>query len=99
MGRRNSSVLQKWTKRWLHSSTRKSEFSQLGISVIGPDGSSVRYGDWDVPLPQSISKVISFYSHLFRKRRSLRLDRVDVEPTGDALIPSTVLRCINQGSL
>ncbi|MCY7540234.1 glutaminase [Bacillus pumilus] len=59
--------------------------SQLGISVIGPDGSSVRYGDWDVPFTlQSISKVISFIAACLGRGVPYVLDRVDVEPTGDA---------------
>ncbi|CAM5606818.1 glutaminase A [Bacillus safensis FO-36b] [Bacillus safensis subsp. safensis] len=55
--------------------------SQLGISVIGPDGSSVRYGDWDVPFTlQSISKVISFIAACLGRGVPYVFDRVDVEP-------------------
>ncbi|MGE6631920.1 glutaminase [Bacillus sp. NPDC077027] len=59
--------------------------SQLGISVISPDGLAVQYGEWDVPFTlQSISKVISFIAACLGKGVPYVLDRVDVEPTGDA---------------
>lgn len=59
--------------------------SQLGICIMGPNGSSIKSGDWQVPFTlQSISKVISFIAACVSRGISYVLDRVDVEPTGDA---------------
>ncbi|WP_307893215.1 glutaminase [Bacillus swezeyi] len=63
----------------------KIDSSQLGICVIGSDQTMITSGDWDVPFTlQSISKVISFTAACLTRGISYVLDRVDVEPTGDA---------------
>ena len=59
MGRRNTSVLQNGQNAGYIPALGKVNSSQLGISVIGTDGSSVRYGDWDVPLPCKVSQKSS----------------------------------------
>ncbi len=59
--------------------------SQLGICILEPDGSMIHAGEWNVPFTlQSISKVISFIAACMNRGISYVLDRVDVEPTGDA---------------
>lgn len=59
--------------------------AQLGICVIGPDGTKVAAGDWQAAFTlQSISKVISFIAACMHHGISHVLERVDVEPTGDA---------------
>ncbi|MFB5284902.1 glutaminase [Peribacillus sp. Hz7] len=59
--------------------------SQLGISIMGSDGTMIKSGDWEVPFTlQSISKVISFIAACLGRGISYVLERVDVEPTGDA---------------
>lgn len=64
---------------------RKANPSQLGICIVGPDGSVIKSGDWEVTFTlQSISKVISFIAACVSRGISYVLDRVDVEPTGDA---------------
>jgi glutaminase len=45
----------------------------------------IHAGEWNVPFTlQSISKVISFIAACMNRGISYVLDRVDVEPTGDA---------------
>ncbi|AIF42511.1 glutaminase [Virgibacillus sp. SK37] len=57
----------------------------LGISIIGKDGMTVRSGDTGIPFTiQSISKVLSFIVACMEKGLAYMLDRVDVEPTGEA---------------
>ncbi|MGD8192581.1 glutaminase [Brevibacillus ginsengisoli] len=59
--------------------------SHLGICIAAPDGTFMSSGDWNVPFTlQSISKVISFVAACLDHGVSYVLDRVDVEPTGDA---------------
>ncbi|HWO95029.1 MAG TPA: glutaminase [Bacillus sp. (in: firmicutes)] len=59
--------------------------SQLGISILGPNGTMIKSGDWEVPFTlQSISKVISFIAACVSRGIPYVLERVDVEPTGDA---------------
>lgn len=59
--------------------------SQLGICIMGPDGTMIHSGDWEVPFTlQSISKVISFVAACVSRGIPYVLERVDVEPTGDA---------------
>ncbi|QHZ48777.1 MULTISPECIES: glutaminase [unclassified Bacillus (in: firmicutes)] len=59
--------------------------NQLGICLIGTDQMKITSGDWNVPFTlQSISKVISFIAACVTRGISYVLDRVDVEPTGDA---------------
>ncbi|WP_240793391.1 glutaminase [Psychrobacillus vulpis] len=58
--------------------------SQLGITLIGPDGTNFKSGDWDIPFTlQSISKVISFIAACMHHGIPYVLDKVDLEPTGD----------------
>jgi glutaminase len=60
------------------------EPSHLGITVIQPDGTIWRAGNWDVPFTlQSISKVLSFIAVCVARGIPYVLERVDVEPTGD----------------
>ncbi|MFC4556802.1 glutaminase [Virgibacillus kekensis] len=57
----------------------------LGISIIGKNGISIRAGDSDIPFTiQSISKVLSFIVACMERGVSYMLDRVDVEPAGEA---------------
>ncbi|PAV28098.1 glutaminase A [Virgibacillus profundi] len=57
----------------------------LGITIIGNDGMRVSSGDVEVPFTiQSISKVFSFIIACMERGVSYILDRVDVEPTGEA---------------
>ncbi|WP_039961159.1 glutaminase [Brevibacillus sp. BC25] len=59
--------------------------NQLGICIIEPTGKMHTAGDWEVPFTmQSISKVISFIAACCYHGIPYVLDRVDVEPTGDA---------------
>ncbi|MEW9670453.1 glutaminase [Ammoniphilus sp. 3BR4] len=59
--------------------------AQLGVCIIGPDGKAIKSGDWNVPFTmQSISKVISFIAACLHRGVSYVMERVDVEPTGDA---------------
>ncbi|MDI2586542.1 glutaminase [Psychrobacillus sp. NEAU-3TGS] len=62
----------------------KANSSHLGISIIEPDGSIIRSGDWEVVFTlQSISKVISFIAACMHHGVPYVLERVDLEPTGD----------------
>ncbi|SHG94442.1 glutaminase [Ornithinibacillus halophilus] len=57
----------------------------LGITIIGSNGTKIRSGDVDIPFTiQSISKVISFIVACMERGVGYMLDRVDVEPTGEA---------------
>src|SRR5699024_1614058 len=57
----------------------------LGITIIGKGGTTIRSGDVDIPFTiQSVSKVISFIVACMERGVSYMLDRVDVEPTGEA---------------
>ncbi|MGC4378527.1 glutaminase [Fictibacillus sp. Mic-4] len=57
---------------------------QLGICIIGADGTIEKSGDWDVPFTlQSISKVFSFIAVCLSRGLPEILEKVDVEPTGD----------------
>jgi len=63
----------------------KINLSQLGICIVEPNGTMIKSGDWEVPFTlQSISKVIGFIAACLNRGISYVLDRVDVEPTGDA---------------
>ncbi|MGG1662547.1 glutaminase [Brevibacillus sp. NRS-1366] len=63
----------------------KADPAQLGICVIGPDGTKAAAGNWEVAFTlQSISKVISFIAACMHHGIPYVLERVDVEPTGDA---------------
>ncbi|MED4018724.1 glutaminase [Sutcliffiella cohnii] len=64
---------------------QKVDPTQLGVAIIGPDGSVLRSGDCEAPFTlQSISKVISFIAACIELGAEYVLERVDVEPTGDA---------------
>ncbi|MFC0301284.1 glutaminase [Virgibacillus soli] len=57
----------------------------LGITIIGNNGLEISSGDVEIPFTiQSISKVISFIVACMERGVSYVLDRVDVEPTGEA---------------
>ncbi|TMN22826.1 glutaminase [Lentibacillus cibarius] len=59
--------------------------NDLGISIIGRNGMSIRSGDTEIPFTlQSISKVLSFIVACMERGISYMLDRVDVEPSGEA---------------
>lgn len=63
----------------------KANPSQLGVCIVGPNGLVIKSGDWQVPFTlQSISKVISFIAACVSRGIPYVLERVDVEPTGDA---------------
>jgi glutaminase len=63
----------------------ESNLLDLGICIITPEGDEIKSGEWDVPFTlQSISKVISFIAACLDRGISFVLERVDVEPTGDA---------------
>ncbi|WP_423802632.1 glutaminase [Neobacillus sp. SAB-20_R2A] len=58
---------------------------QLGIVMAGPDGMVLKSGECEATFTlQSISKVISFIAACLDFGTKYVLDRVDVEPTGDA---------------
>jgi glutaminase len=57
----------------------------LGISILGSDGLAIRSGDTDISFTiQSISKVLNYIVACMTRGVSYVLDRVDVEPTGEA---------------
>lgn len=57
----------------------------LGITILGKNGMKIRSGDVDIPFTiQSVSKIISFIVACMERGISYVLDRVDVEPTGEA---------------
>lgn len=57
----------------------------LGITIIGNNGMKISSGDVEIPFTiQSISKVLSFIVACMKRGVSYVLDRVDVEPTGEA---------------
>jgi len=71
---------------------------QLGICVIGPDGQMKKSGDWQSTFTlQSISKTISFISACMDFGIDYVLERVDVEPTGDAFNSIIRLEMNNSG--
>lgn len=59
--------------------------SALGISIRSTDGFVVQAGDWSTPFTmQSVSKVINLLAAFESCGIDRVLDKVDVEPTGDA---------------
>lgn len=57
----------------------------LGITILGKNGMTIRSGDVDIPFTlQSISKVISFIVGCIERGIAYMLDKVDVEPAGEA---------------
>ncbi|SHH80751.1 glutaminase [Virgibacillus chiguensis] len=64
---------------------KKADPNLLGITIIGKDGMNIQSGDVDTPFTiQSISKIFSFIVACMERGVSYVLDRVDVEPTGEA---------------
>ncbi|AIG24971.1 glutaminase [Brevibacillus sp. 7WMA2] len=58
---------------------------QLGVTVIGTDGTMITAGDCEAPFTlQSISKVLSLVAVCMEYGIPHVLQRVDAEPTGDA---------------
>jgi len=59
--------------------------SDLGICLIAPHGEVMRAGQWNTTFTlQSVSKVINFMAACLLTGIPSVLERVDVEPTGDA---------------
>ncbi|MFC4076402.1 glutaminase [Salinithrix halophila] len=57
----------------------------LGVCIAHPNGQVMKAGEWDIPFTmQSISKVIGFMAACSVCGMEEVLNRVDVEPTGDA---------------
>ncbi|WP_010529663.1 glutaminase [Lentibacillus jeotgali] len=64
---------------------KKADPDDLGIVIIGKDGLSVKSGDTEIPFTlQSISKALTFIVACMKRGVSYMLQRVDVEPTGEA---------------
>lgn len=64
---------------------QKADPDNLGITIIGENGMTIRSGDVDIPFTlQSISKVLSFIVACMERGIAYMLDRVDVEPAGEA---------------
>lgn len=92
--------LQAYVDDWVHFYRKHTEEGQvasyipellnvkqdtLGITIIGKNGMTIRSGDVDQSFTiQSVSKVISFIVACMTRGVSYMLDRVDVEPTGEA---------------
>src|SRR5690625_4571113 len=69
----------------------------LGITIWGKNGMKIRSGDVDIPFTiQSVSKIISFIVACIDRGVSYVLDRVDVEPTGEAFNSIMHLEMRNQ---
>lgn len=63
----------------------KADKNALGITIVGNNGITIRSGDVETPFTmQSISKVFSFIVACMERGISYVLNRVDVEPTGEA---------------
>lgn len=63
----------------------KADRNALGIIIIGNNGMTIRSGDTDTTFSiQSISKVFAFIVACMERGVSYVLNRVDVEPTGEA---------------
>jgi glutaminase len=59
--------------------------TNLGICIIGTEGFILKSGNWNTPFTiQSISKVISFIVACMANGIDKVLEKVDLEPTGDA---------------
>lgn len=64
---------------------QKADPNDLGISIIGKNGMTIRSGEMDNPFTmQSISKVLSFIVGCMERGVAYMLDKVDVEPAGEA---------------
>lgn len=63
----------------------KADPNALGITIIGNNGMTIQSGDVNTPFTiQSISKIFSFIVACMDRGISYVLNRVDVEPTGEA---------------
>lgn len=59
--------------------------ASLGICVLAIDNTTLKVGDWNIPFTlQSVSKVINFLAACESRGMETILEKVDVEPTGDA---------------
>lgn len=64
---------------------QKADSNDLGITIIGREGMTISSGDTEIPFTiQSISKVLSFIVACMERGVAYMLDKVDVEPTGEA---------------
>ncbi|MGP4108181.1 glutaminase [Virgibacillus sp. L01] len=64
---------------------QKADPDDLGIAIIGKNGINIHSGDDNIPFTmQSISKVLSFIVGCMERGVAYMLDRVDVEPAGEA---------------
>ncbi len=64
---------------------QKADPDDLGIAIIGKNGININSGNDDIPFTmQSISKVLSFIVGCMERGVAYMLDRVDVEPAGEA---------------
>ncbi|RKQ31370.1 glutaminase [Oceanobacillus halophilus] len=64
---------------------QQSNKEHLGITIIGNNGAMIESGDVNIPFTiQSISKVFTFIVACMERGVTYVLDRVDVEPTGEA---------------
>lgn len=64
---------------------KKANPSHLGIVISGNNGITIQSGDVSIPFSiQSISKVFTFITACMQRGISYVLNRVDVEPTGEA---------------
>lgn len=64
---------------------QKADPNDLGITIIGREGMTISSGDTEIPFTiQSISKVLSFIVACMERGVAYMLDKVDVEPTGEA---------------
>ncbi|GAA0598088.1 glutaminase GlsA [Virgibacillus siamensis] len=64
---------------------QKADPNDLGITIIGKGGMTISSGATDSPFTiQSISKVLSFIVACMERGVGYMLDKVDVEPTGEA---------------
>ncbi|MHA7098530.1 glutaminase [Priestia aryabhattai] len=72
--------------------------TNLGVCIIGSDGKKIKSGNWEDNFTlQSISKVIGFIGACLDYGIPYVLDRVDVEPTGDAFNSIIRLEINNYG--
>ncbi len=64
---------------------KQADKNHLGISIMGINGVTIESGDVGIPFTiQSISKVFTFIVACMERGVSYVLNRVDVEPTGEA---------------
>lgn len=64
---------------------RNADPSALGVCLISPNGGTASVGEWDTEFTmQSVSKIINFLAACESRGIEQVLEKVDVEPTGDA---------------